>query len=525
MINRAHMTLSQPGRVTTGIAGLDAILEGGLLKGGVYIVRGTPGAGKTILANQVGFHRATQGGQVVYITLLAEAHDRMMAHLARLRFFQPELVGSRVQYISAFRILDEGGLDGLLKVLRETISTRPPDLIVLDGLMLAEETAPSDRVFKRFVYDVQTLTALTGATTLLLSSGQRPLGVQPEHTVVDGVIELTDELTDMRSLRHVQVRKMRGADQLRGKHSLSISDDGITIRPRIELRPRLDPSERKLPRPDSRKGFAIAELDRMLDGGLPEYSITMLVGPTGSGKTILGLQYLVAGARDGEPGLYFGFYESPAELLAKSARISLGLEEAVERGTVHLAWQRPVEGVLDILTERLLTLVHERGIKRLCIDGMQSFGRTIDFPARLNDAISAIGEELQKAGVTTVYTIETPELFGSQLQVPLKDISAAAQNIIILRHVELSAQLFRLISILKMRDSKYDSRIYEFRIEDGGLSVADTFRSAAQILTGTAVSEAPMQQRSQPRGGRGAKSGAKSGAKPGAKPGAKKKGR
>lgn len=503
------MTLSQPSRVTTGIAGLDAIVEGGLLKGGVYIVRGMPGAGKTILANQVGFHRAAQGGQVVYITLLAEAHDRMMAHLSRLRFFRPELVGSQIQYISAFRILDEGGLDGLLKVLRETISSRPPDLIVLDGLLVAEESAPSDRVFKRFIHDVQALSALTSATTLLLSSGQRPLGAQPEHTVVDGVIELTDELTDMRSLRHVQVRKMRGADQLRGKHSLAISDEGIAIRPRIELRPRLDPGARMLPRPDRRMSFAIAELDRMLDGGLPEYSISMLLGPTGAGKTILGLQYLAAGAQAGEPGLHFGFYESPPELLAKSARIGLGLEEAVERGTVHLSWQRPVEGVLDVLAERLLTLVHERGVKRLCIDGLSAFSRTIDFPERFNEAISAIGEELQKAGVTTLYTMETPELFGSRLQVPLKDVSAAAHNILLLRHVELSAQLFRLISILKMRDSKYDSRIYEFRIDDGGISVADTFRSAAQILTGTAVFEAPTRKRGGGRRAGGAKRGAK----------------
>jgi circadian clock protein KaiC len=126
---------------------------------------------------------------------------------------------------------------------------------------------------------------------------------------------------------------------------------------------------------------------------------------------------------------------------------------------------------------------------------LHSFGRTIDFPERLNDAIAALGEELQTAGVTTVYTLETPELFGPGLRMPLKDVSASSQNIILLRHVELSAQLFRLISILKMRDSKYDSRIYEFRIEDGGISVADTFRSAAQILTGTAVSEAPLQQR------------------------------
>jgi circadian clock protein KaiC len=469
----------------------------------VYIVRGTPGVGKTILANQVCFHRAAQGAQVIYITLLAEAHDRMMVHLAQLRYFRPELVGNKVQYLAAFRVLDEGGLDGLLKVLRETTASRPADLIVMDGLLVAEETASSDREFKRFVYDIQTLTALTGATTLLLSSGWRYLRLQPELTVVDGVIELSDDLTDMRSLRHVQVRKLRGSHQIRGKHSLSISDEGITIRPRIETRPRIDPGEPRLPDPSRRKGFAIAELDRMLAGGLPEHSITMLLGPTGCGKTILGLQYLAAGAREDEPGLYFGFYESPPELLDKSARIGLGLKEPVERGLVRLAWQRPVESVLDIHAEHLLRLVHEHGIKRLCIDGMHSFGRTIDFPERLNDALAALGEELQKAGVTTVYTLESRELFGARMEMPLKDVSASAHNIILLRHVELSAQVFRLISILKMRDSTYDSRIYEFRIEDGGISVADTFRSAAQILEGKAGSELPLQQGGPARPGKG----------------------
>ncbi len=493
------MKVPQPKRVATGIPGLDAILEGGLLQGGVYLVRGTPGAGKTILANQVCFHKASEGWQVIYITLLAETHDRMMAHLARMRFFRPELVGNQVYYLSAFRVLDEGGLDGLLKVLRETVAARPANLIVMDGIVTAEEAAPSDRKFKRFIHDIQTLSVLTGATTLLLSSGDRPLGRQPEHTIVDGVIELSDDLIDMRSLRHVQVPKMRGVDQVRGKHSLSISDEGITIRPRIESRPRLDPREPRQPSPSRRKGFEVAELDRMLSGGVPEYSSTMLLGPTGCGKTILGLQFLAAGAREGEPGLYFGFYESPPELLQKSARIGLELEEPVARGILRLSWQRPIEGVLDVLLERLLSEVHEHGIKRLCIDGLQPFGRTIDFPHRLNDAIAALNEELQKAGVTAVYTLETPELFGSRIAMPLQDVSASAHNIILLRHVELSAQLYRLISILKMRDSKYDSRIYEFRIEDGGISVADTFRSASQILTGTAISEVPLQQRGQQR--------------------------
>ncbi len=128
-----------------------------------------------------------------------------------------------------------------------------------------------------------------------------------------------------------------------------------------------------------------------------------------------------------------------------------------------------------------------------------AFGRTIDFPERFNEAIAALGEELAKAGVTTIYTLETPELLGAHPELPLKDVSASAHNIIRLRHVELGARVFRLISVLKMRDSNYDSHVYEFRIEEKGLAVADTLRSAAQILTGTVIPETAPPKRATAR--------------------------
>src|ERR1700733_12035543 len=123
------------GRVDTGIPGLDTILNGGLFKGGVYIIEGAPGAGKTILGNQICFHRAAEGDSTIYITLLAESHARLLAHLRSMEFFRPELVSSAIYYISAFKVLETTGLDGLLKSIQEAVHSRKASFMVLDGLV------------------------------------------------------------------------------------------------------------------------------------------------------------------------------------------------------------------------------------------------------------------------------------------------------------------------------------------------------------------------------------------------------
>src|SRR3982751_5374761 len=121
-------------RIDTGIAGLDTILNGGLFRGGVYIVEGAPGSGKTILGNQICFHRAAAGDSTIYITLLAESHTRLIAHLRGMVFFRPDLISSLSYYISAFKVLEAAGLDGLLKSIQEAVQARSASFVVLDGL-------------------------------------------------------------------------------------------------------------------------------------------------------------------------------------------------------------------------------------------------------------------------------------------------------------------------------------------------------------------------------------------------------
>jgi circadian clock protein KaiC len=279
---------------------------------------------------------------------------------------------------------------------------------------------------------------------------------------------------------------MRGANPVLGQHTLEITDDGIVIRPRIETQLHAPPAGSMTPN-EKRMKFDIEGLDAMLGGGLPGNSTTMLLGPSGCGKTTLGLQFMAAGARAGEPSVWFGFYERPAQLLRKSERIGLEVHEWQEKGLIDFVWQPPVEGVIDVLAQRLLETVQRLSARRLFLDGIQGFEVAAEFPERIRDAFSALVEELERRGVTTLYTVETRDLFGPRIEVPLFGISATTQNILLLRHVELNAQLYRMISILKLRDSAYDSTIREFRITERGISVADTFNAANHLLTGTAV--------------------------------------
>jgi circadian clock protein KaiC len=466
------MTVRRPARITTGIPGLDPLIEGGLLSGSVYLVQGRPGSGKTILANQMCHHQARSGHRAIYFTLLSDSHTGMFGHLERMAFFAPELVGDAVVYFSGYKVLEDEGVAGLGRLIGKAMTERNPSVVVVDGFVTAAQTSVAPGELKQFVRQIQTFSASLSCTTILLSSSTARPAVQPEHTAVDGIIELSDDLNGLRSLRHLQIHKMRGTRQVRGRHTLEITDLGIAVHPRFEVgsgRPRGNAAT------TGRCPFGVAELDAMMNGGVPAASITMLLGASGVGKTTLALQFLAAGAALGQPGLYFSMYEQPDALLAKSDRLRLGLREAAAAGTAHLIWERPIEGVLDILADRMLGEVRRLGIKRLCIDGMHSLFRTVDFPERMRAVSSALAEELTALGVTMVYTLETPELVGSAgaaISVPIDDISAMSHNVVVLRQIECDDLFTRTIAILKMRDSDYDGHVRALRITDRGIVLA-----------------------------------------------------
>ena len=480
-------------QLPSGIPGLDVILRGGFLRAGITIIQGVPGAGKTILGNQLCYNHVAGGGKAIYVTLLAESHARMMMHMSQMAFFNADFVPERLYLISAFRVLEESGLKGLQDLLRREIQKHGATVLVLDGLVAAEESAASAREFKKFIHELQTQASLTECTVFLLTgAGSKP--VAPEHTMVDGIIELRTENIGRRTERVLLAHKMRGVDVLRGHHAMRITSNGMEVFPRIEAVVG-DPDTP--PAPVTRQlTTGLRVLDKITGGGFPQGSTTLLVGSVGVGKTTLGLQFLSECTAD-EPGVMLSFYEGPEALLEKSRKLGLKFAEAVARQTVEIIWQPVTEGQLDEICDRLLKRIRHKKAARVFIDGIGGLSRVVGGDHdRLARVLAALNIEFQVRGVTALYTAESDlsaAIHGKPFDgLSLQGVSSVAHNIVLMRYVELRSELHRMISVLKVRSARIDSALRLYTMGPSGIEIEEESTGAARILhvleTGMATS-------------------------------------
>lgn len=471
-------------RVESGIPRLDFILKGGFFRGGMYTVYGPPGAGKTILANQLCFNLiAGSGATCVYLTLLAESTGKMVQHLKGMSFFDMSAVGSRLKYIAGYSVLRSSGLEGLLQLLRTTLAKEKPSVLVIDGsetLQRGDEQESAE-----FFHQLQAFAALTGTTTLLCGVAGLEGRRRNEDAIVDGIVELTDKLIGPRAVRELTVHKFRGCGYLRGRHEVEITRDGVQIHPRTEIQFDNPPSRAQEKR--ERMPFGVPELDTMMHGGILSGSSVALLGAPGSGKTTLGLDFLIDGAAKGQQGIYFGFYEPPPRLLERAASMGMPLQRYVDEGRIELIWQPPLEHFMDSLAEFLLERIRQgdRPRTRLFIDGVEGFAAAAVYEDRLPRFLSALTNQLRAWDVTTVMSAELP-LFGAEVELKTPQLAHVVETVLLLRYVELKSQLHRLLSVMKMRESEYDTSIREFRIGARGIEVAGSFESAEAILSGYA---------------------------------------
>jgi circadian clock protein KaiC len=463
-------------RVPSGIKGLDDILGGGFFGGGLYIVEGPPGVGKTILGNQICFNQASAGSKVLYVTLIAETVGRMLLNIKSLTFFNESEIGDGIVYVSGFSALKEKGLNGLLHLLRKEVASRKATTLIVDGFASASDHAQSHEELKLFVQQLQTQADAADCTVFLLTNPSEHTP-SSEETMVDGIINLKTTIHEWRSARELCVRKFRGSSYLQGVHSYDISENGLTVYPRLEtlVSPNTDVNGEL-----QRVSSGNSRLDEMLGGGFPARSATMLIGPSGTGKTTIGLQFLSLSTAS-EPGLLLGFYETPARIHLKAKAICPSMTEQLDAGHVQILWQAPTDQFLDELADRMLRDIKRRKVKRLLIDGLGGFKKALR--ARpIEPFFSALVHELRSQGVTTICTAEVMEIVGPTITVPLQGLSDVTDNHIVLRFVESGASLYRIISVLKVRDSAFDSDLRQLSFSAAGIELAESSASAKSIL-------------------------------------------
>jgi circadian clock protein KaiC len=469
-------------RVPTGIAGLDAILGGGLPSRRTCLIAGAPGSGKTTLGNQLAFAHAASGGSVVVATLLTESHDILLENLAGFRFFERGLVGDRVHYLSLLTPLLNGGLDAVTDVLRNEVRQRRATLLVIDGTAVVGDFASTALDMRHFAQRLEAQFAFLGCTTLLLTSYvDEDLRLLGGH--VNGVIYLSNHLVGARHVRSLEIYKQRGINHAGGTHELAISEAGVTLYPRLES---LAGKTRPPQRTSHGLGTGVSHLDTMLGGGLMPLSTTVVMGTPGAGKTLLGLTFLVEGARKGEQGLYVGFHETVDDLCTTAEGIGLNLRRFVEDDTVRVLWEPPLELCPDGWAWRVLTAVDDHAPERVFIDALTDVHRVMPIPQRIPMFVAALVNELRARGTTVLLSAEIDAYTDEHLTVPIPAASASMDNGILLRHVEINGRLQRLVSVLKVRQAASDPEIRGIEISDHGITISRSFSATSGLLTGRA---------------------------------------
>lgn len=466
----ALQTRTMNERLTSGIPRLDYILKGGFPSKGIYTIYGAPGTGKTILANQLCFNRVKSTEEhCVYVTLLNESHSKLVEHLSTMSFFEKSRIGNQIHYLSAYGTLKKEGLKGFLPLLQKTILESKSTLLVIDGIDCLETYIDDSFKIREFILQLQSFAYLMNCTTFLLSTSLGHDDLSSDMLLVDGLLEIREQMVGPRAVRELIVHKLRGSGYLSGSHEVEITSAGIQIHPRTEIQFDEPPGFAQEKR--TRMKFGIPHLDEMLGGGIPSGSSLGLLGSTGTGKTLLGLKFLEEGCEKGCKSLYFGFFEPPPRLIQKAQSIGINLDEHIENDRLELVWQPPLERYLDSLAEQILEKVRkEKGSgMRLFIDGLSGFRSACIYPERLPRFLSAFMNQLRVNDITTILSEELP-LFDHASANPTC-LEHVVESILLLKTIERDDHMLRKLAIMKMQESAFDSAIREFSITTSGFEI------------------------------------------------------
>lgn len=480
-----------PTRAAVGVAGLDAILGGGLPRGWIYLVQGLPGTGKTTLGLQFLLEGLRQGERVLYITLshterelreIAQSHGWSLDGMTVHEFSAGAVVASLASEQTVFHSADielKETTDAILEVIGRT----KPERLVFDPIDQIRLLTDSPLRYRTQLLMLTHALSTIECTTLFLTGdpvgeGDSQLGMLAHGTV--GLEQAAPDYGDVR--RRLKVDKGRGMRYHGGYHSFRILTGGLSVYPRLGTLAEGERAGRKVVK------SGVAELDHLLGGGLEEGTACLLVGPTGTGKSSLATLYVRAAALRGERAAVFLFDERPETFYRRSEGMGLGLLPQVEAGLVSLQQVNTGELSPGEFAHTVRQTVAHDGVKIVVLDSLTGYLNAMPQETLLIPQLHELLIYLSRQGVLTFLIMAERGMLGSGDLEPI-DVSYLADAVVLLRHFEAEGRLLRAVSVIKKRYGTHESTIRELRITTSGLQVGDPITAFSGVLTGAPTYE------------------------------------
>lgn len=470
-------------RLSTGIEGLDEILSGGVIETRNTLVRGPPGAGKTIFGLHFLSEGAGKGETSLYLNLgepsnyVRETAEEFDLNADDIHFVNLSPTEEQFSEDEAYSLFEASEVEQpeFIGRLTEAIEDIEPDRVLLDPITEFRFLTSGDRQFRKQILGFLDYLKAQETTVLLTSQAAETIPDEDLQFLTDAVINL--ELHE--DYRTVRVSKFRGSSSLSGSHSYKIDSSGVTVWPKIQ--PALEPVSGQ---EYKKLSSGVPELDNLLNGGLTDGTVTFISGPTGAGKTTTGIQFLKEAVAGGKKAIVYEFEEATETLLRRAEAINIPIKSMTEGGELSLVEIRPNQITIGEF-ENMIKSDVEDGVDMVMIDGTMGFNqnlRGLDDKPELD--LLRIGRYLRSQGVTTIIPHEIHEVTGS-FRVTEGGTSNLADTILFIRHVEYQGALRKVIGTLKMRTSDFERSLRELEITEFGLKVGEPLPELRGILTGT----------------------------------------
>ncbi|MGY3342013.1 MULTISPECIES: ATPase domain-containing protein [unclassified Bradyrhizobium] len=469
----------------TGIDGLNDVLGGGLQRGRVFLLEGAPGTGKTTLATQFLIAGAEVGERCLYITL-SETESELRASAASHGW---PLAGIEIfELIPPENLLDENQQQSLLyssdlelgettKRIFEAFEKEQPQRVVLDSLSEIRLLAQSSLRYRRQILSLKHYFATVGATVLLLDDLTAELNDKTVHSVAHGVLRLEEIAPEYGAeRRRLRVIKYRGRRYRGGFHDLTISTGGLQVFPRLVSAEHRGKYSRDVLKTESE------ELDSLLGGGVERGSSVLILGPAGTGKSLLALTFVRAAAERGEHAAMFVFDEELGLLFERAKGLNIDLQAMVDSKQLVIEQVDAAELAPGEFSARVRRCVEIHGAKTVVLDSLNGYQAAMPGEHALVLHMHELLQYLNRQGATTFLIVAQHGLVGD-MQTPV-DVTYLADTVVLLRYFEAVGRVRRAISIVKKRTSSHEDTIREFRIGSNGIALGEPLTNFQGVLRG-----------------------------------------